>query len=71
MTANRVPPPPRKAGRAALMIVAVIAAMIVVIFVGFNLYHADTLREQRSGHVDPQDAPKSPTDLQKLPAPRQ
>lgn len=53
------------------MIVAVIAAMILVIFVGFNLYHADTLREQRSGHVDPQDAPKSPTDLQKLPAPRQ
>jgi hypothetical protein len=63
-------PPPRKAGRAAVMIVAVIAAMIVAIFVGFNFYHADTLRERQSGQVDPQDAPKSATDLQKLPAPR-
>jgi hypothetical protein len=52
------------------MIVAVIAAMIVAIFVGFNFYHADTLRERQSGQVDPQDAPKSATDLQKLPAPR-
>ena len=71
MTENHTPPPPRKAGRAALMIVAIIAAMILVIFVGFNFYHADTLHERQSGHVDPQDAPKSPTDLQKLPAPRQ
>ena len=71
MTENHTPPPPRKAGRAALMIVAIIAAMILVIFVGFNFYHADTLRERQSGRVDPQDAPKSPTDLQKLPAPRQ
>ncbi|WP_306223217.1 hypothetical protein [Bosea beijingensis] len=70
MTENHTPPP-RKAGRAALMIVAVIAAMIVAIFVGFNFYHADTLRERQSGQVDRRDGPKSRTDLQKLPALRQ
>lgn len=52
------------------MIVAVVAAIIVVIFVGLNLYHADTVSERQSGRVDPQDAPKSPTDLEKLPPPR-
>jgi hypothetical protein len=69
MTENRQPPS-RKAGKAAAMIVAVVAAIIVVIFVGLNLYHADTVSERQSGRVDPQDAPKSPTDLEKLPPPR-
>jgi len=61
------PPPPRQAGKAAALAVGIIAAMIVVIFVGFNLYHADTLRERQSGQVDPRDAPKTPTDLQAAP----
>ena len=65
------PPPPRKAGKAALLIAAVVGAIILTIFVGFNLYHAKTLREQQAGRIAPRDAPMSPTDLQKLPAPRQ
>lgn len=31
----------------------------MAVFVGFNLYHADRLREERSGHVDERDQPKS------------
>lgn len=58
------PPPPRKAEKAALLTVAIVAAMIVTIFVGFNIYHAKTLREEKAGEVDQRDAPKSPTDLQ-------
>ncbi|TCR68226.1 hypothetical protein EV560_10253 [Bosea sp. BK604] len=58
------PPPPRKAAKGAVVIVAVVGAMIVAIFIGFNLHHAGTTRELRSGHVDPKDAPKTPTDLQ-------
>lgn len=50
------PPPPRRAENAALLIVA--------IFLGFNIYHAKTLREENTGQIDPRDAPKSPTDLQ-------
>ena len=61
--------PPRGVGKAAAIAVGIIAAMIVVIFVGFNLYRTDTLREVQSGEVDPRDAPKSPTDLQ-APRPR-
>jgi hypothetical protein len=64
------PPPPKKAGIAALLAVATLGAMILAIFVGFNLYHADTQRERQSGHVDQRDLPKSPTDLQVVP-PRQ
>lgn len=58
------PPPPRRAAKAALLIVAVVAAIIVTIFLGFNIYHAKTLREEKAGQIDPRDAPKSPTDLQ-------
>lgn len=58
------PPPPRQAAKAALYFVAIAAVMIVAIFVGFNLYHADTQRERQSGQVDQRDVPKSPTDLQ-------
>ncbi|TCR67514.1 hypothetical protein [Bosea sp. BK604] len=36
----------------------------MAIFVGFNLYHADSLREELSGRIDERDQPKSPTDLQ-------
>lgn len=62
-------PPPRNAGKLALMVVGIVGFMIVAIFVGFNLYHADTMREQQSGQLDQRDAPKSPTDLQSTPAP--
>lgn len=58
------PPPPRKAGKAALLIVAIVAAIVVTIFLGFNLYHAKTLRDEKAGRIDQRDAPKSPTDLQ-------
>jgi uncharacterized protein YpmB len=57
-------PPPKKA---ALSAVAIIGNMIVAIFVGFNLYHADTQRERQSGEVDQRDFPKSRTDLQVAP----
>jgi hypothetical protein len=63
MPENR-PPPPRKAANTALLIVAIAAAMIVTIFVGFNIYHAKTLREEKAGQIDQRDAPKSPADLQ-------
>ncbi len=41
--------------------------MILAIFVGFNLYHADTLREEQTGQTDPRNAPTTPTDLQRAP----
>lgn len=68
---DRDPPPPKKAGMAAFLAVAIVGSMIVAIFVGFNLYHADTQRERQTGQVDQRDAPKSPTDLQVAPVPRQ
>ncbi|MEZ2409184.1 hypothetical protein AB6806_20515 [Bosea sp. RCC_152_1] len=58
------PPPPRQAAKGALLIVVTIAAIIVTIFIGFNIYHAKTLREEKAGQIDQRDAPKSPTDLQ-------
>ena len=58
------PPPPEKAKIAAIGAIAAIAFIIVAIFVGLNLYHAQTQRELQSGRVDPREAPKSPTDLQ-------
>lgn len=63
-------PPPKKAGMAALLAVAIVGTMIVAIFVGFNFWHADTLRERQTGQVDQRDLPKTPTDLQVAP-PRQ
>jgi hypothetical protein len=67
---NRDTPPPKKAGMAALLAVAIVGTMIVAIFVGFNFWHADTLRERQTGQVDQRDLPKTPTDLQVAP-PRQ
>lgn len=61
------PLPPRQAGNAAAIAVSILATMAVALFIGFNLYHADTLRERQSGQVDARDAPKSPTDLQVAP----
>lgn len=68
---TRDPPPPQKAGNAALLAAAIVGAMIVAIFLGFNLYHADTLRERQAGQVDQRDSPKTPTDLQVAPVQRQ
>lgn len=67
---DRDPPPPKKAGMAAFLAVAIIGTMIMAIFVGFNLWHADTQRERQAGQVDPRDAPKSPTDRQVAPVHR-
>lgn len=66
MLANHSPPP-RGSGKAAVLILGIVALMMVTIFVGFNLYHADTLHEQQSGQVEPTDAPKGPKDLQTPP----
>ncbi len=65
------PPPPRLATRGALAIVAVVAAIIVSIFVGYNIYHWQTLQERQSGQVDPREGPKTPTDLQGARVPKQ
>jgi len=65
--ATHQPPPPRKATRAALYAALIVGAVILVIFVGFNLYHADTQSERQSGQMEPRDAPKTPTDLQSTP----
>lgn len=59
--------PPRGAAKAAIFIVSVVGVMILAIFVGFNFYHADTLREEQTGQRDPRDTPTSPTDLQRAP----
>lgn len=64
------PPPPETGKKAGIGVVAIIAVVAVAIFIGFNLFHADTQRELQSGQVDPRDAPKSPTDLQ-VPRPPQ
>lgn len=56
-------PPPRGAGKAAIIVVVIVGLMILAIFVGFNLYHAKTLKDEQAGHVDPADAPKSADDL--------
>jgi hypothetical protein len=60
-------PPPRKTTKLAFYVVAIIGLMIAAIFVGFNIHHADTQRERQSGEVEPRDAPRTPTDLQRPP----
>ncbi len=52
-----------------MLVVAIVGAIIVTIFVGYNLHHAKTMRQEQSGEVAPRDAPKSPTDLQSSPPP--
>ena len=69
MPINR-PPAVKKAEKAAIGVVVVIAFIIVAIFIGFNVDHARTQHELKSGRVDPRDAPKTSTDLQ-APRPRQ
>lgn len=69
MPAGHSSPPPG-AGKAAIFVVGVVAAMILAIFVGFNLNHADMLKDEQAGHVESRDAPQGPNDLQHAPAPR-
>lgn len=61
------PPSPQVARKVGFGVVAIIAFIIVAIFVGFNIYHADSQQERQAGQIDPRDAPKSPTDLQAPP----
>jgi hypothetical protein len=46
----------------------IVAMIIVVTFVGMNMQHAQTAKEQESGQVKPADAPMTEKDLGKLPA---
>ncbi|MEW6121663.1 MAG: hypothetical protein AB1698_03560 [Pseudomonadota bacterium] len=62
--------PPKGTGKAAIFIVGVIGMMVVAIFVGFNLNHADTLRDEQAGRVESRDAPQGANDLQHAPPPR-
>jgi len=57
-------PAPDTAKKAGIVVVVILAVVIIAIFVGFNLYHADTQRDLQAGKIDPREAPKSPTDLQ-------
>jgi hypothetical protein len=56
-------PPPRGAGKAAIIVVTIVGLMVLAIFVGFNIYHAKTLKDEQAGHVDPASAPKGTEDL--------
>lgn len=69
MAAGRRSPPPGAAKAALVVVIAGILA-ILVIFVGRNIWHADTLQEQHSGEVAPADAPQTPRDLQHEPVPQ-
>ncbi|WP_233024241.1 hypothetical protein [Rhodopseudomonas boonkerdii] len=44
--------------------------MIVAIFVGMNVQHAKTLREEQAGQIKPQDKPMHEKDLSKSPPDR-
>jgi hypothetical protein len=63
-------PSPRKAGKAAIVVVSAIVFIVVAIFVGLNLQHAKTLREEQAGHVEPKHAPKTEKDLGSSPLPQ-
>jgi hypothetical protein len=65
MPTGQPTPPPRGAGKFAVIAVAMI---IIVTFVGMNMQHAQTAREQGAGQVKPADAPMTEKDLGKLPA---
>lgn len=67
---NNTSPSPRTAGKAAIAISAAIAFIVLSIFVGLNLQHAKTLRQEQSGQVDPSNAPKTDRDLGSSPAPQ-
>jgi hypothetical protein len=57
-------------GKAAIVVVSAIILMVVAIFIGLNLQHAKTQREEQAGQVDPAHAPKTEKDLGSSPVPR-
>lgn len=60
-------PSPRRAAKAAIVVASAIVLIVVAIFVGLNLQHAKTQREEQAGQVDPATAPKSERDLGSAP----
>jgi len=68
MPTGQSSPPPRGAGKFAAIAAAIVAMIIIATFVGMNMQHAQTTREQESGQVKPADAPMTEKDLGKLPA---
>lgn len=63
------PPSSRRAGKAAIVVVSALLLIVLAIFIGFNLQHAETTREEQSGQVDPAHAPKTEKDLGSSPVP--
>jgi uncharacterized protein HemX len=68
MPTGQPTPPPRGAGKFAVIAAVIVALIIIVTFVGMNMQHAQTAREQEAGQVKPADAPMTEKDLGKLPA---
>ncbi len=68
MSTDQATPPPRGAGKFAVIAAAIVGMIIIVTFVGMNMQHAQTAREQEAGQVKPADAPMTEKDLGKLPA---
>ncbi|AOH85063.1 hypothetical protein AWL63_14970 [Sphingomonas panacis] len=56
-------PPPRKAGKAAMIVVAIVAVLIVVVFIGLNVSHYTSLKNQQQGQPAPDSAKHGPQDL--------
>ena len=69
MSTDRPTPPPRGAGKFAILAAVIVGLMLVTIFVGMNMQHAQTLKEQQAGDVKPADAPMHEKELQKQPVP--
>jgi hypothetical protein len=68
MPTGQPTPPPRGAGKFAVVAAVIVGMIIIVTFVGMNIHHAQTAREQETGQVRPADAPMTEKDLGKLPA---
>ena len=68
MPTGQPTPPPRGAGKFAVIAAVIVALIIIVTFVGMNMQHAQTAREQEAGQVKPADAPMTEKELGKLPA---
>lgn len=64
------PPTPsrRRLSRAGVAILVIVLAVIAAIFVGRNLYHANTLDQQQAGHTDDDATAQTPHDLERQPA---
>lgn len=69
MPTGRPTSPPRGAGKFAIIAAIIVGLMLVTIFVGMNMQHAQTLKEQQAGETKPADAPMHEKDLQRQPVP--